>query len=118
MITIYNSESLMSVELEREDQMPPFASPLGDPNIGLKLLAGDGMRPGSCLVWATDRGGVRYDGLPGAESGFIVIGRARITGDGEEPIEVGPGDGFMFPAGWSGTFEALEPVRKVFYLLA
>ncbi|MFN8191581.1 MAG: cupin domain-containing protein [Nocardioidaceae bacterium] len=118
MVMVFDQGSIATIDLEPEQEMPPFASPVGSPNIGMKLIAGDGMSPGTCAVWGTDRGGVRYDGLPGRESGFVVSGRARITADGAEPIEIGPGEGFVLPAGWSGTFEALEPLRKVFYLLA
>lgn len=118
MTQIFTAQTVASLELTIDEGLPPFASLVGTPTIGIKFLAGDGMGPGSCAVWSADSGGLRYDNLPGGESGFLLAGRARITPDGEEPQEIGPGEGFLLPAGWSGTFEALEPVRKVFYLLA
>ena len=83
-----------------------------------RILTGDGMSPGTSAVWTCDKGGVRYEGLPGAEAGFIVTGVTRITEDGGEAKEISAGDGFLLPKGWTGTIEILEPTRKVFFLLA
>jgi uncharacterized cupin superfamily protein len=115
---VLTTDQLSSLVLEDGSQLPPFASASGDPTIGIRLLSGDGISPGTSAVWSCDRGTIRYEGLPGGEAGFVVSGRTRITEDGTEPLELGPGDGFVLEKGWSGTLDILEPVTKVFFLLA
>ena len=44
----------------------------------------------------------------------IIEGRITITPDGEEPMNVGPGDAFVVEAGFKGTWEIKEPVVKHF----
>ena len=44
----------------------------------------------------------------------IIKGRITITPDGEEPINVGPGDAFVVEAGFKGTWEIIESVVKHF----
>jgi uncharacterized cupin superfamily protein len=39
-------------------------------------------------------------------------GRVRLTERGGGVEEYGTGDGFVIPAGFEGTWETLEPVRK------
>ena len=45
---------------------------------------------------------------------LIVAGRMTITPDGGERSEIGVGDVAVFPAGWTGTWEIHETVRKVY----
>lgn len=110
--------TVAAMDLEDGGQLPPFATTIGNPTIGIRLLSGDGMSPGTSAVWTCDQGGLRYDGLPGAEAGFIVDGLTRFTEDGGDAIELGAGDGFLLPKGWTGTIEILAPTRKVFFLLS
>ena len=44
----------------------------------------------------------------------LLAGRVRLTerGGGGGVEEYGAGDGFVIPAGFEGTWETLEPVRK------
>lgn len=55
---------------------------------------------------------VQYDE---AELCSILAGRVRLTDsrDGTE-ASYGPGDNFVVPAGFSGIWEVVEPVRKLF----
>jgi uncharacterized protein len=48
------------------------------------------------------------------EAIFILSGRAKIIKDGEAPRIFGPNDAIVVPAGWAGTWEVLEPIRKIF----
>lgn len=61
--------------------------------------------------WSHEGGAieVRY-----TEHEFCVLltGRVRLTERGGGVEEYGPGDGFVIPAGYEGTWETLEPVRK------
>ena len=44
----------------------------------------------------------------------LIEGKVIITQDGEEPVEVGPGDAFVFEADFKGHWEIVEPVKKHF----
>jgi uncharacterized cupin superfamily protein len=44
----------------------------------------------------------------------ILAGRVRLTRDGGEPHEYGPGEAFVIPRGFAGVWETLEPVRKIY----
>ena len=63
--------------------------------------------------WAGTRGKwrVRY-----TENELCVMtaGRVVITGDTGESSAFGPGDAFVVPAGFSGTWEVLEDCQKVY----
>ena len=64
--------------------------------------------------WGPHRHQTRVEKLdlrPGGEWRFV-----STDTEGNETV-VRAGEGYRLPAGWSGTFEALEPVRKVFFLL-
>jgi len=63
--------------------------------------------------WSSTRGKwrVRY-----TESELCVItaGRIVIEGDSGERVSFGPGDAFVIPAGFVGTWEVLEDCSKVY----
>ncbi|WP_037605233.1 cupin domain-containing protein [Streptacidiphilus rugosus] len=44
----------------------------------------------------------------------ILAGRATLTPDGGAPVEIGPGDTLVTPAGWSGVWEIHETLRKTY----
>lgn len=43
----------------------------------------------------------------------MLAGRARLT-DAAGSRDYGPGDSFVIPRGFTGTWESLEPVRKIY----
>jgi uncharacterized protein len=47
----------------------------------------------------------------------LLAGRVRLTDTGGMAREFGAGDSFVVAAGFSGTWENLTPVRKVFFIL-
>lgn len=48
------------------------------------------------------------------ESMTLLTGRIRVTTRGEEPVELVAGDSFVMPKGWSGRWETIETVRKIY----
>lgn len=63
--------------------------------------------------WAGTRGKwrVRYTEN---ELCVMLTGRVIISSDAGEQIAFGPGDAFVIPAGFSGTWEVLEDCSKVY----
>ena len=48
----------------------------------------------------------------------ILDGQVRLTDADGQLQEFGPGDSFVVAAGFSGTWENLTHVRKVFFILS
>lgn len=46
----------------------------------------------------------------------ILEGRLRMQHEDGDQREVGPGDRFVIPAGWRGTWQVLERTRKVYVI--
>lgn len=46
----------------------------------------------------------------------ILEGRVRLTAADGATTDYGPGDSFLIPAGFRGTWELLEPVRKIYVI--
>jgi uncharacterized protein len=47
---------------------------------------------------------------------YLLSGRVTLTAEGKEPVDAGPGAMIVFPAGWQGTWEIHETIRKVFVI--
>ncbi|WP_334174700.1 cupin domain-containing protein [Pseudoxanthobacter sp.] len=46
----------------------------------------------------------------------ILEGRVRLTAADGTAAEYGPGDSFLIPSGFRGTWETLEPLRKIYVI--
>ncbi len=73
-------------------------------------------------IWHCEPGAWRIDfsDVPGKtrEEFFHVLeGRIRITAETGEARSFGPGDACLIPAGFKGTFEVLEPVKKYYVMI-
>ncbi|CAN5188205.1 cupin domain-containing protein [soil metagenome] len=67
-------------------------------------------------VWECTPGGWEIENRKDTETMILLAGRVRLTTRGEEPVELGTGDAFVLPRGWSGRWDVLETVRKVYTL--
>jgi uncharacterized cupin superfamily protein len=105
------------------------------PTVGLEsmpfqpeqILAGDPV-PSALITWQPDADKLKRAGIwestpgtfdykqePDEMSAFVFIsGSAVITPEGQEPMECGPGDVTLFPAGTNTVWEVRESIR-VFY---
>lgn len=99
------------------EEAPPHVTIFGDPKIGLLHVAGPEDGAGLVAIWTADRDGFDYTSIPEAEAAFVLDGVLRLTPAGGSSVDVHAGEGYRLPAGWSGRVEAVEPVRKVYFLL-
>lgn len=88
-----------------------------------------GQTEASVTAWQSLNGGTRtgiWEATPGLfpsvrdgirEVCFVLSGRATITNNDGDTIEVGAGDLFVMPPGWAGTWEIHETLRKVFVIV-
>lgn len=75
------------------------------------LFSGHGTEVG---VWSCTEGGWPIVARPDTEVVLILTGKAVITDDDGTATNVGPGDLFVLPKGWSGRWDIIEPVEKLF----
>lgn len=47
----------------------------------------------------------------------ILSGRAVLHTEGGDSVALSPGDTVVTPSGWSGRWEILEPVRKLYVVI-
>lgn len=72
----------------------------------------------SAGVWACEPGAWRIAFADNKDEFFHVLeGRIRIIDDAGVSREFGPGDACVIPAGFTGLFEVLEPVRKHYVVI-
>ena len=79
---------------------------------GWKLLDQEGLP--AVGVWECTPGAWTVTDRRDTEISIIVSGRARITDADGTARELGPGDVLVLPLGWSGSWEILEPTRKIY----
>jgi uncharacterized cupin superfamily protein len=66
-------------------------------------------------LWESQPGGWPVESRADTETCYILQGRARITdGATGETFDVTAGDVIVQPRGWSGRWDVLEPIRKVY----
>lgn len=109
-------DGLEGLSFEPLTELPPFAELLPGTRVSIAHLAGPVAAAGEIAAMRLETGGFRYRDIPGAESGFLLTGSAVVRDDDREAT-LRAGEGYWLAPGWTGTFEALTPVTKVFYLL-
>src|SRR5262249_910719 len=100
-----------------EDFGPRPGADSGDPHISARVFFRDDTTPLEFGVWAATPGGRSTGGGPGGETVQILSGRARLTDAGGRAVELGAGDVLVLPRGWSGRWDVLEPVRKLYIIV-
>lgn len=85
----------------------------GDPQLGMRMLAPEAR--GSTGIWECTPGGWPVVNRPDTEFTYIISGRATLTDAATGTVtEIGPGDLIILPPGWTGRWDVIETVRKVF----
>jgi uncharacterized cupin superfamily protein len=69
-------------------------------------------------VWACEVGSWRIEfGEREDEFFFVTEGRCRIIDEAGNIAEAGPGESLVIPAGFKGTFQVLEAMRKHYVII-
>lgn len=95
----------------------PVAEPLGEP-VSLTrgvLLHRDDDGGNETGLWVCTPGRWRCT-IERAEFCHFLAGRAVYLSDQGERLEVGVGDAAFFPAGWRGSCEVIETLRKTYMI--
>lgn len=90
----------------------------GNPQRVTQPFYTDALGEFDCGEWSCEPGAWRIEFGPHRQEYFFVLeGRIRISDTDGVAAEFGPGQACVIPAGFAGTFEVLEPVRKHFVML-
>lgn len=85
----------------------------GDPRQQISNYFSDSTQQFHTGVWSSTRGKwrIRY-----SESEFCCLTRGRVALENEtgQRWEFGPGDGFLIPSGFAGSWEVLEDCTKFY----
>jgi len=105
-----------AIPVSPPEEAPAHVTIFGTPTIGM-LPLNDSSGPGFFAIWTCERDGFDYEPIPEAETAFVMDGLLRLTPRGGSSIDVPAGEGYRLPVGWTGRVEAVEPVRKVYFLV-
>lgn len=98
---------------------PRIGADTGDPQtFGQEFFtatAADGPRV-QVGVWECTPGGWAITDRPDTETMVLVSGRIRITDHDGTVHALGAGDAFVLPKGWTGRWDVLETVRKIYVI--
>jgi uncharacterized protein len=97
-----------------DDWGPRTGADSGDPQLSGRIFHGDDTAPVEVGVWACTPGGWTITDRPDTETVQILSGLARLTDAGGRSVELGAGDVLVLPRGWSGRWDIIEPVRKLY----
>ncbi|TXS91858.1 cupin domain-containing protein [Parahaliea maris] len=67
----------------------------------------------TAMVYQAEEGQLRFESLPYDEHVYVLSGGAVLETDAGERHDYGPGDVFVVPKGWSGTWEFLKDYREL-----
>lgn len=109
--TIVKAAEISSVRLTEAGQRAGADS--GNPQIAVLSVAPEAV--GNLGIWECQPGGWPVINRPDTEFTYIISGRARLTDNSTgEVAEITSGDLVILPPGWTGRWDVLEPVRKIY----
>lgn len=104
--------ALASLLASMEDGGLRAGADSGQPLTGYRqLFASAGTEVG---VWRSTPGGWAIESRPDTEVVSVLSGLATITDANGTSYQVGPGDLFVLPAGWSGRWDIIETLEKLY----
>ncbi len=98
----------MTIELEEKPR------PESDATVRSERLYGNDAETQFHGVWEAEPG--THTNLPGQETVVILAGKATVTGESGDSIDVAAGDLVFIDAGEVATWKVHETIRKVFVI--
>lgn len=111
-LLVANAYADLSAELE--DWGPRQGADVGEPQMSGRIFyEGNGVQIG---VWECTPGGWTIENRPDHETVQILAGTARLTNVDGTSVELSTGDVLTLPKGWSGRWDILQTVRKLYFI--
>ena len=99
-----------------QDWGPRAGADRGQPQTSGRILHSTADGSVEVGVWSCTPGGWAIENRPDTETVRILSGRARLTDTDGSSTDLGPGDVLVLPKGWSGRWDIIEPLRKLYVL--
>ncbi|NLH80823.1 MAG: DUF861 domain-containing protein [Phyllobacteriaceae bacterium] len=100
-----------------DQKVEPGKLVAGTPSTGFLAAHDDEAAGFFSGVWASEVGAWRV-AYEETELCVILEGRARLVCDDGTSAVYGPGEAFVIPRGFTGVWETLEPLRKIYAVVA
>lgn len=111
-LLVANAYADLSADLE--DWGPRVGADSGSPHMSGRLFyEGGGVQIG---IWECTPGGWSIENRPDHETVQILSGQARLTNADQTSVELTAGDVLTLPKGWSGRWDIVETVRKLYFI--
>jgi uncharacterized cupin superfamily protein len=111
-LLVANAYAELSADLE--DWGLRDGADVGEPQMSGRIFyEGNGVQIG---VWECTPGGWAIQSRPDHETVQILSGRARLSDADGASVELTAGDVVTLPKGWSGRWDILETVRKLYFI--
>ena len=88
----------------------------GAPRTGLRSAHENAAKGFYTGTWESEVGAWRV-AYEEDELCVILAGRVRLVSDDGATREFGPGEAFVVPSGFTGVWETLEPLRKIYAIV-
>lgn len=98
------------------DRVPADKVVTGEPVTGLRSVHEDEARGLYAGVWESSVGAWRV-AYTEDEVCVLVAGRARLISESGVTQDFAAGDAFLIQRGFTGIWETVEPVRKIYVIL-
>lgn len=113
MTASFDSETAMFQRLEKDPEEP--TAPLsGNPRMHYSEIEAGRADAG---IWTCTVGAWDEDPQDADEVAYITKGRLRLTPQGGDAFELSAGDLLYLPQGWTGRWEVLEDLSKVYVVM-
>ncbi|WP_227310549.1 cupin domain-containing protein [Acidisoma cellulosilyticum] len=110
-MTIVKAAEIRDMTLSPAGQRP--GADHGDPQLAIQKLAAEA--GGRLGIWECQPGGWPVINRNDTEFAYIIVGKAKLTNAATgDVIDVTGGDLVILPPGWSGRWEVIETLRKVY----
>jgi uncharacterized cupin superfamily protein len=96
------------------DWGPRVGADVGTPQTSGLVLFSDTATGVDVGIWTCTEGGWAVTDRPDTETVHLLAGRARLTNVDGTARELVVGDVAVLPKGWTGRWDILEPVRKLY----
>ena len=113
MAASFDSEKAMLDRLERDPE-EPAASLSGNPTMHYAEIEAGRADAG---IWTCTVGAWDEDPQAADEVAYITKGRLRLTPQDGDAFELAAGDLLYLPKGWTGRWEVLEDLAKVYVVM-
>lgn len=100
-----------------EDWGPRVGADVGEPMMSGRVLQPRGEGLPEVGVWECTPGGWAIESRADTEVVLLLSGRARLSDADGTSVELGAGESIVLPIGWSGRWDILETVRKVYVIV-